>query len=169
MKPLICITAGDVAGIGPEIIAKAIQEKSAFLSKVQIVIIGPASVILNEFKKYRPGFKLPIIDKIENAISDVSILDMDDNSALNTLKMGEVSKIAGLLSYRYVLRAIQLALHKQVAAIVTAPINKTSWAKAGVAYGGHTELLAEKSGTSNFAMGFYSKKLKVVLETIHVP
>lgn len=170
MKPLICITAGDIAGVGPEIIAKSLQENSFFLNQVRLLIIGPKKILFNAIEKYSTLSKqINVINSAEESTANINLLDITTKGALDNIPMGKISKTSGLWAYRYVETAIQMAMDKQISAIVTAPINKTAWQKAGVGYGGHTELLADKSATTNYAMGFYSRVLKVVLETIHIP
>jgi 4-hydroxythreonine-4-phosphate dehydrogenase len=72
-------------------------------------------------------------------------------------------------SFNYVNTGIHWALDNKVHALVTAPISKEKWLKAGIPYKGHTELLAKTSGVKDFSMFFWSKNLKVALFTIHIP
>jgi 4-hydroxythreonine-4-phosphate dehydrogenase len=75
----------------------------------------------------------------------------------------------GDASFAYVKTGIQLALEKKIAALVTAPISKEKWLKAGIPYRGHTELLAHTAGVKEHAMFFWSRNLKVALFSIHIP
>ncbi len=170
-RPLIAVTMGDPAGIGPEVIIKALS-----LAEIQRlsrpVVIGDASV-LKEAMKYSKSSPLSInvikrLDgaKFENGI--INILDMDYINAAK-LKMGKISAECGRASIKYVERAIDLAMEKKVDAIATAPINKEAIHLAGYRYNGHTELLAKRTGASHYAMMFFSDSIRVILVTTHIP
>ena len=79
------------------------------------------------------------------------------------------SRGAGRAVVKYITKAVELALNKDVAGMVTAPISKESLSLAGYSWPGHTELLAELTGAKDFAMMFVSRKLRVILCTIHMP
>jgi 4-hydroxythreonine-4-phosphate dehydrogenase len=83
--------------------------------------------------------------------------------------MGEVSAVAGRAAYDTIVRAVEAARRGDVDAIATAPVNKLAFAKAGLPWKGHTDLLAHLCGTSRVAMMFHAPQLKVVLITVHVP
>jgi 4-hydroxythreonine-4-phosphate dehydrogenase len=83
--------------------------------------------------------------------------------------LGVVDARAGQAAYQYITTAIDLALEGRIAGIVTAPIHKEAFKAAGVPYPGHTEILADRSGTSDFAMMLANDELRVILVTIHVP
>ena len=150
-KHTIAITIGDPCGIGPEIVIKALYQLD--LSETEIRLIGHPCFV--EQACSITGLSLP---------PQVSILSPTSETSL--LPMGKICKEAGKHSFDYLNLAIDLALSKQVQAIVTAPINKTSWHLAGINYPGHTEVLEAKTDTQA-AMGFYSPDFSVVLATIH--
>ena len=169
-KPIIGITMGDPAGIGPEIAAKA-------LTSPETQMIANCLVI-GDRKAIREGLKIAKIKNTEiNAISNVKgakftrgvidVIDLD-NVSLSRLKTGQVSAAAGQAAYEYIDRAIQLALAKEINAIATGPINKEALRKAGHKYDGHTEILAEKTKAKNYAMMFVSDTLWFMLVTTHV-
>ena len=85
------------------------------------------------------------------------------------IRPGEVSAIAGRAAYDTLLRAVEAARNGEVDAIATAPINKLAFARAGLEWKGHTDLLAHLCGSPDVAMMFHSPQLKVVLLTVHVP
>jgi 4-hydroxythreonine-4-phosphate dehydrogenase len=85
------------------------------------------------------------------------------------VRIGEVSAAAGRAAYDTIVRAVDAAKRGEVDAIATAPVNKLAFAKAGLEWKGHTDLLAHLCGTSRVAMMFHSPPLKVVLITVHVP
>src|SRR5262245_16163227 len=86
-----------------------------------------------------------------------------------SIRAGEVSAAAGRAAYDTIVRAVNAAKRGEIDAIATAPVNKLAFAKAGLEWKGHTDLLAHLCGTSNVAMMFHSPQLKVVLITVHVP
>ena len=86
-----------------------------------------------------------------------------------SIRVGEVSATAGRAAYETLIRAVSAAKRGEVDAIATAPVNKLAFAKAGLEWKGHTDLLAHLCGASSVAMMFHSPQLKVVLITVHVP
>lgn len=161
VKPVV-ITIGDPLGIGPEIIAKIPFENYP----IPIVIIGDKDVALQAFKKYAGNnmylMNIPVFENFDDIDTEPAILNISN-------KCNDLDYLnAGYYSYKYVEKAIDLALQNKTSAIVTAPINKENWAIAGIKYKGHTGLLQERS-ESKVAMAFYSDKLNVILETIHIP
>jgi 4-phospho-D-threonate 3-dehydrogenase / 4-phospho-D-erythronate 3-dehydrogenase len=92
-----------------------------------------------------------------------------DAETTEPVTMGQVSPEAGRAAYDTIVRAVDAARKGDVDAIATAPVNKTSFAKAGLPWKGHTDLLAHLCGTSRVAMMFHARELKVVLMTVHVP
>jgi 4-hydroxythreonine-4-phosphate dehydrogenase len=133
MLPVIAVTAGDPAGIGPEIAEKAIRDPRV-VAACRPVIYGPHT--------------------------------LDD---LASFPAGRIDARSGHAAYRAILAATVDALDGRVAAIATAPINKESFAEAGLAWKGHTDLLAHLCGVTDVAMMFWSDRLRVVLATVHVP
>jgi len=169
-RPIIAVTMGDPAGIGPEICAKALTSP-----ETQMIA---RCVIIGDRKAIREGLKISKTKNIEiNSIKDVAaakftrglldVIDLD-NVEPTRLKMGEVSSASGQAAYEYIDQAVKLALAKKVDALTTGPINKEALHKAGHQYDGHTEILAEKTKTKNYAMMFVSDTLWVMLATTHV-
>ena len=155
MKPVLGITMGDPAGIGPEIIVKAFasKEMKKILEGNRPFVIGDADVLRQamEFSNVKVN-----VSTIQNAegISEakfkfgmVNVLDLD-NVNVKKLKMGKVQAMCGRASIDYIKKAAELATDKKIHAIVTAPINKQSIKKAGHPYPGHTETLAVLTGIS---------------------
>jgi len=167
MKPVIAITAGDISGIGPEVIVKSLDLNPGLFKKADFLLIGSKSVVLANFKKYtqiKPN-EINIINNISRLTRGINILDCPEFE----VSSANINSKSGILSYKFVETAVELALAKKVSAVVTAPINKSSWQRAGIKFPGHTEALARLSHSANYAMAFYSKKLKIILETIHCP
>ena len=170
-RPLITVTMGDPAGIGPEICIKALS-----LLEIQRicrpVIIGDSKVIKNaaKFSKTSPLVlnEIKRLDEGKYAGQYLNILDLD-NVNVSKLKIGKVSAEAGRAAIKYVEKAIDLTLAGKADAIVTAPINKEAVNKAGYSFKGHTELLAKRTGAKHCAMMFLSDSIRVILVTTHIP
>jgi 4-hydroxythreonine-4-phosphate dehydrogenase len=170
-KPIIGVTMGDPAGIGPEVCVKALA--SAEIQKIaNCLVIGDRRFL-------RLGLKISKIEKIEiNSIKKVSeakfspdtidVLDLN-NADPAKIKLGEISKAAGKAAVEYLNKAIDLAQTKEIDAIVTAPINKEAIHKAGFRFQGHTEILAARTKTKDYAMMFVADPLWVILATTHLP
>mgnify|MGYP001020464509 FL=1 len=169
-RPIVAVTMGDPAGIGPEIIIKALS--LAELSRLsRPVVIGDARVMKNamQYSKASPVALKEIkrLDEGDFRTGINNILDMDNVDS--KLKIGKVSVEAGRAAVKYVERAIDLAMDKKVDAIATGPINKEAINKAGFRFDGHTELLAKRTGAKNSAMMFLSDSIRVMLVTTHLP
>jgi len=170
-KPVLGLTMGDPAGIGPEICAKAMTSPEV-QKLADCLVIG-------DRKSIRHGLKVARIEGIEiNSIKNVAeakfvpgvidVLDLN-NVDLPRLKVGQVSKAAGKAAVEYIEKAIDLAKNGMIDGMVTAPINKEAIHKAGYHYQGHTELLASRTKSKNYAMLFVSEKFWVMLATTHMP
>lgn len=167
MKPIIAISMGDPNGIGPEVALKSL--KSSNLKNSIPVLIGSRRVIQYYSEKF--DIKLPFKtltgrDGLETG--SVYLLDLIDEAEFEP-NPGELSKEAGSLAMQAVQKGIELCLNGQANALVTAPISKEAIHKAGYGVPGHTEFLAEKTGTEKVVMVLASDDLRVALATIHIP
>lgn len=169
MSKMIAVTMGDPAGIGPEIIIKSLAEGA--LSGAPVVVVGCAQTLRRILAlNITPRAELRIIDHpAEASFSPATINVIDEPlSDPQGLRPGEVQAQAGDLAFRCIRRATALALEGAVAAIATAPLNKEALHLAGHAYPGHTELLANLTQTTDYAMVLYTEKLKVIHITTHI-
>ncbi len=165
MKKPIGITMGDPCGIGPEIVARIFADGLP----EQAVVIGDAKVMDRAVRALGLPLQVKPIASVDEAVSDSKLIAVLNVSDLpDDLPIGQVDARAGRASYDYVVRAVDEALAGNIAAIVTAPINKEAMKKGGLNYPGHTEILAERSGTDKFAMMLANDELRVILVTIHV-
>lgn len=170
MKPIIGLTMGDAAGIGPEIIAKALSLKEIY-GVCRPVVIGDARVMKEGAKVAHVKLEVYPIKKLSEArfvhrtmdVLDLSNIDVDE------LKMGQPQAMAGKASVEYIEKAVELALKGEVHAIVTAPISKEAIHMAAYSYVGHTEILAHLTDTKNYAMILLAGSLRVIHVTTHVP
>ena len=159
------ITIGDAAGIGPEIVVQACAQACA---RRMWCTATPARCAA------RPplGARLDVVEIATPAQASLRaglIEVIGRGPALPAdLPPGQLSALAGRGAYDYVCAAIDDAQAGAIRAIVTAPLNKHSMHLAGIDYPGHTEILAERSGTTDFAMMLANDELRVLLVTIHV-
>lgn len=175
--PTIGITMGDPAGIGPEIIIKALSDR-AIRASARFVIYG-----LNEILTYAADRQEvdPFWFRVQHdsdrtarqIIEDVVVLDFDEFDGL-VRSPHHASKTGGLASKAFVEEAITDAMlpvghTRRLDAIVTGPICKESWTMAGFNWPGHTELLAYRTKAKRHSMMFVSPRLKVTLATTHIP
>ena len=171
-KPFLAITMGDPAGIGPEIIIKALR-RSDILEKISLIVIADESVIRREAE--RQGFSHPIL-KIENIApdkledGDFFLMDPIDRgcSILDAVTKRAPTAVGGKAAAACILKAVELAKAEKVDGIVTAPISKEALHKAGYPYPGHTEFLAELTRTKHFAMMLSGGGLRVIPVTTHL-
>jgi 4-phospho-D-threonate 3-dehydrogenase / 4-phospho-D-erythronate 3-dehydrogenase len=168
-RPVLGVTMGDPAGVGPEIIVRAAAEPSV-QSACRPVVIGGADTMGEALALVGNPLVLHAVNRVADcrwAAGTLEVLDLA-NVDMATLPRAEVSAAAGRAAYAYIERAVALATAGEIAAIVTAPVNKEALAAAGVRHSGHTEILAELSGTRDFAMLLMGKELKVIHVTTHV-
>ena len=166
MKAPIGITMGDAAGVGPEIVARFFTEPLARTAVVygNLVALRRGALIAGAEVAFAPiASPAHAVDLATGTVPVIQIGDLPDD-----LPMGRVSAAAGAAAYAAVLRAIDDAIAGSISAIVTAPINKDALRAAGIAYPGHTEILAARSGTTDFAMMLANHDLRVLLVSIHV-
>lgn len=160
---------GDPAGIGPEIILKALADKN-ILKKCVPVIVGDAVFLGKTAELFKLKFDYNIVTKSEAAIfPDGKPAIYDLGNIKKPVVMGKESKTAGKAAAQYIEAAVKLTQRGMTDAIATAPINKLALSMANVPFPGHTEFLAHLTNTKEFAMSFFGGKLCVVLLSIHVP
>jgi 4-hydroxythreonine-4-phosphate dehydrogenase len=169
MLPRLLITLGDVAGIGPEVVVKAWPKLVEICRPTVVGDIG-------WLKRSQPlsGFrgKIVAITNLEDAKPSADVLPCLAGSEQNLdgVMVGKVSAAAGQAAYDFLCRAIELTMAGQADGIVTAPLHKEGLHAAGLPYPGHTEILADKTHTSRYAMMLYVQgpKLPHGLGVIHV-
>ena len=159
---------GDPAGIGPEIIAKVFDSGELF-PLCRPVVIGDAGVM----KKLVREMRLSVIVKSIASLADadpaagrLDVLDLE-NVDLTKHKWGAPNASSGRAVVEYIKKAVELAMKREADAMVTAPISKEFMNAAGHHYAGHTELLADLTGTKEYGMMFVGGGLRLILATIH--
>lgn len=162
----IAITMGDPCGIGPEIIAKLYADPA---SLPPALVLGDEGMINRAIRLLALPLTVRIIDSPEDFQSAPDTIHVISISCLlEDLPFGQLDARAGKAAYDYIRAGIELALQRRIRAIVTAPINKEAMRLADIHYPGHTEILADFSGTEAFAMMLMNNDLRVILVTIHV-
>lgn len=162
----IAITMGDACGIGPEIIAKLFADAESLPATL---VIGDQGMIQRAIHLLGLPLSVMVIESPEEFQERANTIQIISLSTLpEDLPYGKLDARAGKAAFDYIWTAIDLALDNRIRAIVTAPINKESMRMAGFKYPGHTEILADFSGTKDFAMMLMNDDLRVILVTIHV-
>ncbi len=164
----IAITMGDAAGIGPEIIVKALERKDLHRQALPVVI-GDAQTMEQALTIAKSQMKIQAISEIDQAADDpqtIPVLDLK-NIDLPQLKHGRIDAMAGKAAVEYIQKAVALAMEGRVGAVVTAPIHKEAINKAGFHYAGHTELLSHLTGTKEYCMLLAHGSFRVSHVTTH--
>jgi 4-hydroxythreonine-4-phosphate dehydrogenase len=167
--PHIGITMGDPAGIGPEVVLKAVAEEE--IRKVCVpVIIGDAQLLAHTARTLDLQCGYDIVRKEEpfpDHFSDPVIFHLDNIGGF--IEPGVESGAAGKAAAGYIEAAVELCAAGSVDAIATAPINKRALFLGGYSFPGHTEFLAHLTGAEEYAMAFVAANLRIVLLSTHVP
>ena len=170
-KPIIAVTMGDPAGVGPEVCLQLLANE-AVRDFATPVVFGDARLLARCARQ--AGLITPkrIISEIEwpekcANVDEPAVLDIFGFDA-EDFTPGVVSARTGAAGYRYVEKSIAAALAGQVAAVATAPLNKEALRAAGVNYPGHTEIFAAKTGASRACMFQYSAEVRASFVTVHV-
>lgn len=150
--PKIAISVGDVAGVGPELALQCISQHEV-KEACQPILYGPATTIclIADRLQLNPPSKMVDIGDPGNAIG------------------GTFTAETGMASFQAFDAAVTDAIEGKVAAVVTGPIHKEAWHQAGIQFPGHTEVLANRTGTQNYSMMLTSDEISCVLATIHIP
>ena len=161
----LAITMGDSSGVGPEIILKAFAQHEL---PEDCVVIGDASIL--QLCNERLGYNVPLHNITDISERQAGVLSVYDLALLtpDDLRIGHVSQKSGHAALAYVERATQLALAKQVSAMVTLPINKEATRLTAPNFSGHTEYIAELCGTQNYTMMLASEQLIVTHVSTHI-
>lgn len=157
---------GDAAGIGAEIILKALSDEN--LKQIcQPIIIGNLPFLCQTAKDLNLGIDFfEITDDFQDFPAKISVYNL--NNLPEDFLIGADSAATGKASAEYIESAVKLWREQKIDGVATAPISKTAISMGGYDYPGHTEFLAELTGTKKFAMSFFADKLRVVLLSTHV-
>lgn len=165
-RPVIGITIGNAAGIGPEIVLHSVAGLRQDLN-ARFLLIGDLAFLESLDRELGTGLRLAEFTG-ELANSETTYV-VDLKNLPEDLEIGAENAAAGRASGQYIEKAVELWGQGVIDAVSTAPISKRSLAMGGYDHPGHTEFLAALTGTEHFAMSFFADKLRVVLISTHVP
>ncbi|HLA94463.1 MAG TPA: 4-hydroxythreonine-4-phosphate dehydrogenase PdxA [Pyrinomonadaceae bacterium] len=164
--PVIGITVGDPAGIGPEIVLKALKDEAIY-QVCRPVLIGDVGNLEQANMTLGIGSRLAAFS--EDGLPEPNCVEVYDLANISgEIAFGEESDVTGRASAEFIETAVQLWQIGKIDAIATAPISKNALKLAGYNYPGHTEFLATLTDTQDFAMSFFAEKLRVVLLSTHI-
>jgi len=160
-KPLVLITIGEVTGVGPEVIAKTLQDER-LRNAARIFVIGTDSV----FNYFLNKDQINVTDNLKKYLpTHVNIIRVGD---IKGVEFGKPTKSSARLAMQSLEVAVELVKQEKNASLVTAPIYKKGMQDAGFSFPGHTEFLSERFN-SKVLMSFWGKRLRVATITTHLP
>ncbi len=169
-KPVLMVTMGDPAGIGPEILLKALANKKVYDS-ARLIAVGSMNVLRSLLPT--AGLNESALRRIENpeeAVFEnglINVIDLD-NVDMGKFEFGKISGMCGRAAYEYIERSIELTKAGRAHAVVTAPINKESLRLSGVSQIGHTEIFGDLTGVKNPLTMFEVTNLRVFFLSRHL-
>ena len=168
-KPIIAIPMGDPAGVGPEIVAKALTQETIF-SACRPLAVGDAQVMENALRLCGLRASVNVIDAPASGVYAAGHVDLVDlhNVDMGELSIGRPQARCGRAAFQYIERAVTLALAEEVDALATTPINKESLRAADVPYIGHTEILAGLTSVTDPLTMFEVRGMRVFFLSRHV-
>jgi len=167
-RPIIAVTMGDPAGVGPEVIARTIDDKSV-LAHCRPFVVGSAAALDAALKLVRSKARTRVSHAFEDLSWDngaVAVLDLE-NCDYGRIQSGKISAEAGKAAVEWVLKAGELAASGKVQAIATAPIHKEACALAGYKDIGHMEIFQRQTNSTHVATMLVAEQLRVVHLTTH--
>jgi 4-hydroxythreonine-4-phosphate dehydrogenase len=169
-RPIIGITMGDPAGIGPEIILLSLCDPSIY-KVCKPLVIGDLNILTAAKKCVESRLHIKSLNHPDEGIYTLGAIEVLNLSEIvpDPSLWGHPTVETGRAMVHYIESASDLATQGRIDAMVTCPINKTAMQIAGCRYHGHTELLAERTKSDTFSMMLAGGSLRVVLVTIHVP
>ncbi|MCW2797268.1 4-hydroxythreonine-4-phosphate dehydrogenase PdxA [Nocardioides sp.] len=168
LAPLIAVTMGDAAGVGPEVVVGALAEPE--VSRLcRALVVGDAARLVEAARILGIQIDIVAVSDVDDCIFEHGRINVLDLGLIpEDLAWGELSPVAGDAAYQYVRVAAELATDRLVQGICTAPLNKEALQLAGHNFPGHTELLAYLTGTPEVSMMLSSENLKVIHVTTHI-
>jgi 4-hydroxythreonine-4-phosphate dehydrogenase len=159
---------GDAAGVGPEIIVKALR--SAEVHRLcRPLVIGDAGRLRKAAGITKVTLPISAVSAVAEARFDPGAIDCLDLDCIpDDLPFGKLSKVAGDGAYRFIAKAVELSMAGSIQAVCTAPLNKEALHAGGHIFPGHTELLAALSGTKEVSMMLSTPKMRVIHVTTHI-
>lgn len=167
--PVLGITMGDISGIGPEIVVKALNRKNVY-NTCRPLVVGNSDAVKRAVKLLGYPMKVRVIKQVDEAEFKHGTIDVYHRTDLNLedVPYGQVSTLAGKAAFEAIEKVIELAMKDQLDATITGPLNKEALNKAGYHYNGHTEIYAELTGTKSYSMMLAHDQFRVVHVSTHV-
>ncbi|MBU7441940.1 4-hydroxythreonine-4-phosphate dehydrogenase PdxA [Paraburkholderia fungorum] len=167
-RPVIGITMGDAAGVGPEIVMKALAHASVY-EQCRPLVIGDAARLRDAGQRAGVALEVRSIESPADAGFECGVVDCIDLGLIPAdLPYGKLSAIAGDAAYQYIARTVKLTSAGELDAICTAPLNKEALHAGGHIFPGHTEMLAHLTGIDEVSMMLVAPKLRVIHVTTHI-
>jgi 4-hydroxythreonine-4-phosphate dehydrogenase len=168
-RPIIGLTMGDPAGIGPEILIKAMNEPALY-ADCRPLAIGDQATLQRAIAQLGYPLTTQVVTDPPRGRYVYGTVDVFQATTgdLSAIVAGQVQPAAGQAAAECVIKATELALAGQIAAIATAPLNKDALNQAGYHYPGHTEMLADLTGSKDFSLTLIAGQLRVIHVTTHV-
>lgn len=164
-KQVVGLTMGDPAGIGSEIIVKSVPDAD---SESRYVVLGDMDVMADAVDACKSDLELREVASVEEAQSDAGVLDVLDFDNVDEIARGETRGEYGQAGLDYLEEAIDLAMNDRIDAMCNAPLNKKALELAGSEYAGHTNLLADRTGTEEYSMLLLQGNIRVTHVSVHV-
>ena len=170
MKPKLAITMGDPAGIGPEIVVRALSHQETY-EKCRPIVMGDAKIINKAVNLLGLDLEVRPVTKVDEALFEHGTIDVYDIDCvdMSTFEFGKVDPQCGHAAFLFIKKAIDLAMIDEVDGTVTAPLNKEALNLAGHHFDGHTEMYATFTNTKKYAMLLADEFLRVIHVSTHVP
>ncbi len=167
--PVLAITMGDPASIGPEIAVKALLQQMIH-DICKPLLVGDAAVFEQIIDKLKLPAKVNAVSSVSEAKFQIGTIDVYDLKItdISKLEFGKINAMCGEASFQAVKKAIELAIAGEVDGTVTGPINKKSINEAGHHFAGHTEIYAHYTGTRKYAMLLVEDNINVIHVSTHV-
>jgi 4-hydroxythreonine-4-phosphate dehydrogenase len=167
-RPVIGITMGDAAGVGPEIIMKSLAHQSVY-DGCRPLVIGDAKRLVDAGRRAGVTLEVRSIKAPADARFQRGVVDCIDLGLIpESMPYGQLSSVAGDAAYRYIARTVELTSAGELDAICTAPLNKEALHAGGHIFPGHTEMLAHLTGIPEVSMMLVAPKLRVIHVTTHI-
>jgi len=167
-RPIIAITMGDAAGVGPEIIVKSLATRELY-ERCRPLVIGDINRLREACDIVGSDLTFHAVDDVQSANYTYGIVECIDLGLIPANQpFGKLSALCGHAAYCYIERAVELALKQEIDAICTAPLNKEALHAGGHMFPGHTEMLAKLTGTPEVSMMLVTPNLRVIHVTTHI-
>lgn len=169
VKPLIAIPMGDPAGVGPEIVVKALINQDV-KERARCVVVGDKNVLENAICITKSNLNINLINEPAEGDFNNGVLNLIDlkNIDMEKFEFGKISGMCGKAAFEYIKKSVELANSNKVDALATTPINKESLKTGGINFIGHTEIFGELTNTPDPLTMFEVRGLRVFFLTRHV-